>query len=68
MFGVAMNSFSGWLKVVLVVVVLALPARGVSFHRVQKRLVRQAVENHLKTIAEFRFTTIKLPPTKGVPK
>jgi hypothetical protein len=51
-----MNSFpdSGWLKVVLAVVVLALLSRSVSFHRVLKRLVCQDVENHLKTIAELK--------------
>ena len=53
---VAMNSFpdSGWLKVVLAVVVLALLSGSVSFHHVLKRLVRQDVENHLKTIAELK--------------
>jgi hypothetical protein len=65
---VAVNSFPKRLKVVLVVVVLALRAGGVSFHRVLKRPVRQAVENHFKTIAELWFTIVAPQPTKGVPK
>jgi hypothetical protein len=49
-----MNSFSKWLKVVLAVVVLALLSRNVSFHRVLKRLVRLAVENHPKIFTELK--------------
>ena len=51
-----MNSFpdAGGLKVVLAVVVLALHSGSVSFHRVLQRLMRQDVENHLKTIAELK--------------
>jgi hypothetical protein len=51
-----MNSFpdSGWLKVVLAVVVLALLSGSVSFHRVLKRLARQDAESNLKAIAELK--------------
>ena len=51
-----MNSFpdSGWLKVVLAVVVLALLSGSVSFHRVLKRLVRRDAESNLKAIAELK--------------
>jgi hypothetical protein len=52
---VAMNSFSDWLKVVLAVVVLALLAEGISFHRVQERRVRQNVENHRGTQGDAVF-------------
>jgi hypothetical protein len=43
-----MNSFSGWLEVVLAVVVLALLSGSVSVPRILIRLVRPDVENHLK--------------------
>ncbi len=49
-----MNFFSGWLEVVLAVVVLALLSGSVSFHRVLKRLMRQDVENHLKIFTELK--------------
>jgi hypothetical protein len=52
--GIAMNFFSGWLEVVLAVVVLALLSGSVSFHRVLKRLMRQDVENHLKIFTELK--------------
>ena len=44
-----MNSFPGWLEVVLVVAVLALLAGGVSLNHVQEWRVRQNVENHRGT-------------------
>jgi len=43
-----MNSFPGWLKVVLAVAVLASLAGGVSFHRVQEQRVRKDAESNLK--------------------
>jgi hypothetical protein len=51
-----MNSFpdSGWLKVVLAVVVLALLSESVSFHRIQERRVRKDAESNLKAIVEFK--------------
>ena len=49
-----MNSFPDWLKVVLAVVVLALQAGGVSFHRVQEQRVRKDAESNLKAIAELK--------------
>jgi uncharacterized protein HemX len=53
-----MNSFVGWLKVVLVVAVLALLAGGVSFHRVQGWRGRQAVESNLKAATKFKANQI----------
>jgi hypothetical protein len=50
-----MNSFIGWRKVVLAVVVLALLSRSVAFHRVLRRLVRLAVNSKLP------YTERKLP-------
>jgi hypothetical protein len=49
-----MNSFPDWLKVVLAVVVLALLAGSVFFHRVRQRLVRQDAESNLKAIAKLK--------------
>ena len=49
-----MNSFPGWLKVVLAVAVLASLAGGVSFHRVQEQRVRKDAESNLKAIAELK--------------
>ena len=47
-----MNSFLGWLKVVLVAAALALLAGGVSFHRVQGQRVRDDVETQLKAVKD----------------
>ena len=53
-----MNSFPGWLKAVLAVVVLALLAGGFSFYRAQERRVRQDVESDLRSIAELKANQI----------
>ncbi len=58
-----MNSFPGWLKAVLAVVVLALLTVGFSFYRIQERRVRQDVESNSQSIAKLKANQ---SPCKGV--